>query len=133
MSQPRRKLGRDGRLAASWIAAAIVFGCGASLAAQERGPAAIPVDRCAVAVKSWAIPTTPNPHGGGPDRPRAAGAGRDQRPQANKFTEHADGFIRFRALVLLTVASTIRGRSLDTMDEAVTSAQRSSREAARYS
>ncbi|MEO8680210.1 MAG: HEAT repeat domain-containing protein, partial [Vicinamibacterales bacterium] len=99
-------------------AASLVFMCGVALAAQERGPAAIPVDQLRQAVNKL----------GDLDYATRMAAGRTirraQPAQAvtvllQAITEHADGFIRFRALVLLTGFND--PRTLDTMDEAVTS------------
>jgi len=100
------------------LALALVLVCGASLAAQERGPAAIPLDQLRQAVDKL----------GDLDYATRMAAGRTirraQPAQAvtvllQAINEHADGFIRFRALVLLTGFND--PRTLDAMDEAVNS------------
>lgn len=98
--------------------AALVLVCSAWVAAQERGPAAIPLDQLRQAVDKL----------GDLDYATRMAAGRTirrARPAEavtallQAVNEHADGFIRFRALVLLTGFND--PRTLDTMDEAVAS------------
>jgi HEAT repeat protein len=97
---------------------ALVLACGGALAAQERGPAAIPADQLRQAIDKL----------GDLDYATRMAAGRTirraQPAQAvtvllQAINEHADGFIRFRALVLLTGFND--PRTPDAMAEAVNS------------
>jgi HEAT repeat protein len=112
---PKKSLRRSANRA---LVLALVLACGASLAAQERGPAAVPADQLRQAVDKL----------GDLDYATRMAAGRTirraQPAQAvtvllQAINEHADGFIRFRALVLLTGFND--PRTPDAMDEAVNS------------
>lgn len=114
-----RKKNRKLSVSRLLVAAVLVALCGLStVGAQERGPSAIPSDQLRAAVNKL----------GDLDYATRMAAGRTiRRAQSSQavtvllqaVTEHADGFIRFRALVLLTGFAD--PRTVDAMEEAIVS------------